>query len=32
MASSLLDSVKETIDLAKKLGANDVWANASRSN
>ena len=32
MASSLLDSAKEAIDLAKKLGANDVWANASRSN
>ncbi|MFN7889826.1 MAG: PmbA/TldA family metallopeptidase, partial [Pirellula sp.] len=32
MASSLLDSAKEAIDLAKKLGANDVWASASRSN
>lgn len=32
MASSLLDSAKEAIDLAKKLGANDVWANVSRSN
>jgi len=32
MASSLLDSARDAVDLAKKLGASDAWASVSRDN
>lgn len=32
MDNSLLNSAAEAVDLAKRLGANDAWANIARSN